>query len=220
VGTDGDDVLRGSEGNDTLQGLGGNDVLLGEGRNDLLDGGRGNDSLYGGDGDDQLVGRGGRDLLLGDNGADELRGGPGADRFAFLGNNRAEAFATSTVNATDRLLDFNPEQGDRLELYFSGNLNRSIRPRRLFNGGRVQGRNLATATTNAFADKNWQEAGDQQLRRNEAVAFALRRRAFIAINTGSRNFVADEDWIVEINLSAVPSADRFSGELAVADYFG
>jgi hypothetical protein len=219
VGTDGDDVLRGSEGNDDLQGAGGNDILFGLGGNDRLAGGAGNDTLYGGNGNDQILGQGGRDLLVGDAGADELRGGGGADRFVFLGNTRAEALSTSTASAADRLLDFNPARGDRIQLSLTGNLNQTTRPRRLFNGGRVQGPDLEQAASRAFADKNWRVAGNQRLRRNEAVAFAVRRRAFIVVNSGPRGFSPDTDLLVEINLSAVPRSDRFSGELAVTDYF-
>ena len=90
VGSQHDDVLRGSARPDDLQGWEGGDRILGYGGNDGLDGGQGNDFLQGGDGSDRLFGGDGLDRLVGhvldgpdwsadDGGADALVGGPGND---------------------------------------------------------------------------------------------------------------------------------------------
>ena len=143
TGGDGQDYLRGNEGDDSLSGGAGFDDLHGNQGNDTVDGGagddwvvggQGNDLLYGGDdasnnvvygnlGDDTCYGgagidwvRGGQgndslsagagdDLIWGDRGDDTIRGGAGADTFGIFG----EA-------GTDRILDFNAAEGDRIRV--------------------------------------------------------------------------------------------------------
>jgi Ca2+-binding RTX toxin-like protein len=98
AGTNGDDPsLRGTSGTDAISGRGGDDQLFGLAGNDLLDGGAGNDVLDGGPGSD---------LLFGGPGNDTLTGGDGADRF----------FLLSLPDRGDRLLDFNADEGDVLDL--------------------------------------------------------------------------------------------------------
>jgi Tol biopolymer transport system component len=83
VGTDGDDVLRGTELADVLVGLGGDDVLLAVPQvfsGDTLAGGTGNDALAGSDESDTLDGGPGNDLIRGGASFDLLTGGPGRDR--------------------------------------------------------------------------------------------------------------------------------------------
>ncbi|EFH11360.1 proprotein convertase P-domain-containing protein [Teichococcus cervicalis] len=82
-----DNRIIGHDAGSRLWGMGGDDVLIG---------GAGQDQLRGGEGDDWLEGGAGDD---------ELAGGAGADRFVF-GRHFGQ----------DRLLDFNPEEGDRLLL--------------------------------------------------------------------------------------------------------
>ncbi|MGO4906881.1 calcium-binding protein [Pseudorhodobacter sp. W20_MBD10_FR17] len=97
VGTDGNDLFRGTSAGDTFDGGAGNDLLFG--RNgadtlaggadqDLIDGGNGNDVLSGGadfdwlaggNGDDSIDGGGGRDILTGGAGDDTMLGGGGDD---------------------------------------------------------------------------------------------------------------------------------------------
>ena len=87
-------LVGGGDGNDTLGGLGGNDVVYG---------GAGNDTLSGGDGND---------LVMGGTGNDTLTGGLGADVFAWrLGDQ-----GTTGTPARDVITDFNPGQGDALDL--------------------------------------------------------------------------------------------------------
>jgi Ca2+-binding RTX toxin-like protein len=89
IGTSGDDLLGGGSGAQGLVGLAGDDTLRG---------GRGDDTVIGGEG---------RDRLSGGRGADVLSGGAGADRFVFNQN---------ALGATDRILDFDAREGDRIVL--------------------------------------------------------------------------------------------------------
>ncbi|HEV7769883.1 MAG TPA: calcium-binding protein [Solirubrobacterales bacterium] len=97
VGTDGDDMLRGTperdviwggDGDDEIYGSLGNDLLCGGPGADLIHGGRGNDEADGGAGDydrtigdlgdDKILGgAGGYDEVAGDLGIDIVNGGPG-----------------------------------------------------------------------------------------------------------------------------------------------
>ena len=88
------ELVGGGDGNDTLNGQGGNDVV------------------YGGAGNDTLSGGSGNDLLLGGSGNDTLTGGLGADVFAWrLGDQ-----GSTGTPARDVITDFNPGQGDALDL--------------------------------------------------------------------------------------------------------
>ncbi|WP_445251503.1 MULTISPECIES: hypothetical protein [unclassified Microcoleus] len=78
-----------------------------------MDGGDGNDTVRGGKGQDLLIGGNGDDFLCGDFGTDTLIGGSGADTFAF----RPEtASAAANPLLADRVVDFNPAEGDRIGL--------------------------------------------------------------------------------------------------------
>lgn len=77
VGTEDDDVLRGTAGVDVVAGLGGDDRLLGLDGADLLCGGSGSDVVRGGAGADSV-----HDLLTGRR-SQRLDGGPGADTLVF-----------------------------------------------------------------------------------------------------------------------------------------
>ena len=70
VGTEGDDVLKGTPEGDVIVALEGNDTVQGLG---------GGDALCGGDGDDTVVGGPGHDGIAVGRGADEGHGGPGMD---------------------------------------------------------------------------------------------------------------------------------------------
>jgi Ca2+-binding RTX toxin-like protein len=141
-GGGGADTLYGLWGDDALRGEAGDDRLVGGPGDDLLEGGAGSDTAYfhaavvadlaagtatGGDqvgsdrlaGIENLAGSGGDDRLAGDNrantligeqGADALEGRGGADRFVYYGTYE------SRPGAADRVLDFSPKQGDRLDL--------------------------------------------------------------------------------------------------------
>ena len=77
----------------------------------VLAGHRGRNRLIGSDGDDVLMGCSGRDVLIGGQGEDLLSGGDGADRFRFRQSDRH-----GQRPQTDTIVDFNPEEGDRLEI--------------------------------------------------------------------------------------------------------
>jgi glucose/arabinose dehydrogenase len=106
----GDDVAWGEFGDDLINGMEGDDSLVGGNGNDTLIGGDGNDNLRGGLLDDYLLGGTGNDALRGEQGADLLWGGAGADNFAF------GSFADSAPTEPDRILDFDPDEGDRIVL--------------------------------------------------------------------------------------------------------
>ena len=72
---------------------------------DILGGGPGADQVRGGQGDDLVIGGAGDDYVSGDRGSDTVQGGAGADLF--------HSFADAGV---DRVLDFNPAEGDRVML--------------------------------------------------------------------------------------------------------
>lgn len=102
-GRTGDDVLEGGAGDDRLWGEEGCDRLEGGAGRDMLDGGAGNDRLSGGAGGDSLQGGAGNDWLDGGSGNDRLMGDAGADTFVF-------------ARGQDRIMDFKPREGDRLQL--------------------------------------------------------------------------------------------------------
>jgi glucose/arabinose dehydrogenase len=79
VGLAGDDILSGLAGNDLICGGKGNDTLRGRARHDQLIGQKGNDKLYGQKGNDKLTGKVGRDTLTGGPGKDSHAAGPGRD---------------------------------------------------------------------------------------------------------------------------------------------
>ena len=70
VGTNDNDIIRGSFVDDVIVALGGNDIVYGM---------SGNDVICGGDGNDRLYGNSGNDILIGQEGFDRLDGGKGLD---------------------------------------------------------------------------------------------------------------------------------------------
>ncbi len=67
----------------------------------------GNNTLYGGSGNDTIDGKGGDDLIIGGTGSDILTGGAGDDLFIWL---------ESDSGAVDRILDFNDDSGDLIDV--------------------------------------------------------------------------------------------------------
>lgn len=67
------------------------------------------ENLYGGGGDDILIGGPADNRLAGEAGDDVLVGGAGADTFVFQPSDNPTYY-------TDTILDFNPAQGDRIDL--------------------------------------------------------------------------------------------------------
>ncbi len=118
-GNDGDDQIMGGKGDDKINGEKGNDLLNGEFGNDKIKGGSGydnisgetgNDSIEGGKGDDKLFGEQEDDFLDGGEGNDALDGSEGFDiMIGGLGND------TFICDPSDKIVDFNPNEGDQLE---------------------------------------------------------------------------------------------------------
>ena len=113
------DFLRGGRDSDSLFGGEGNDIINGNMGNDTADGGAGNDFVRGGQGNDSLIGGDGNDWLVGDFGTDTLTGGSGADTFIFRA---ATAVGATEVALADRIIDFNPGEGDRIGIVGAINL--------------------------------------------------------------------------------------------------
>ncbi|MBY5283043.1 transporter substrate-binding domain-containing protein, partial [Aphanizomenon flos-aquae CCAP 1446/1C] len=118
-GNNGKDIIRGGSGDDQISGGNdsdaitsgvGNDTIEGDGGNDLIQGDGGNDLIIGGANNDWLLGNDGNDILFGGTGDDLLNGGSGADVFYFSSDN--EGF--------DTIFDFNPDQGDKIQVSASG----------------------------------------------------------------------------------------------------
>ena len=137
----GDDFLRGEGGNDLIRGGDGFDDTHGNLGADTIHGGAGADWVVGGQGDDQLCGENDNDLVYGNLGADTLSGGIGDDTIRggqhgdildggegndFLsgdlgddvvtGGSGADTFNFFAGAGSDRVLDFNYLQGDRVRL--------------------------------------------------------------------------------------------------------
>lgn len=82
VGTQGDDVIRGTRRTDVIVARGGDDVVRGGGGADYLCLGTGDDVAAGGPGADLVMGGRGADRLTGGAGHDLIGGGPGRDTAA------------------------------------------------------------------------------------------------------------------------------------------
>lgn len=113
----GDDLVRGGDGNDKISGGGGNDKLSGGSGNDVLMGGDGRDVLFGGDGNDRLASGNGNDRLVDSTGNDAYSGGDGADTFVFGLTSRQ---AATNGTGRDQIRDFNPDEGDTLQITGEG----------------------------------------------------------------------------------------------------
>lgn len=107
-GGNGNDILDGGKGDDRIYAGNGDDRLSGRDGNDKLYGGNGNNTLSGHNGDDYLSGGSGDDILNGGMGMDMLIGGAGADTFLFE--------ASSAYDAVDKIQDFAPARGDKIDL--------------------------------------------------------------------------------------------------------
>jgi Ca2+-binding RTX toxin-like protein len=130
-----DDILIGGQGNDFLNGGDGNDQLFGHSNGDVLIGSQGfdfgEDILEGGNGNDLLNGNADNDILIGVNSSaalpgfgdeiDTLTGGTGADQFR-LGDSASVYYndlspLTAGLNNYALITDFNPNEGDRIQLH-------------------------------------------------------------------------------------------------------
>ena len=115
IGAEGDDFIDGSSGDDELIGGSGVDILLGAADNDILIGNTGNDQLEGEAGNDYLEGNEDNDWLSGGAGNDILIGGAGDD-IKYGGDGADVFFFESPKDGFDTILDFNPNQGDKIQV--------------------------------------------------------------------------------------------------------
>jgi Ca2+-binding RTX toxin-like protein len=196
--------------------------------NQTLQGGSGRDLLRGGDGDDTLVGRGGRDrllgfggndMLIGSKGGDGLTGSAGADRFVYSGRTQRAAFSQSLLANLDRIRDFSPAEGDRIQLDFDNNLTTPNLPRRLFNAGVQIGRSLQAAAESTYLDKNQARRGNQRLLANQAVFFEWRNRTYLSVNDSQTGFSARRDLLINVTPIAFNPGDAQAGVFSVGNYF-
>lgn len=97
-----------------IEGGAGDDHLVGRGRPEDIQGGPGNDTIEGRGGDDVIRGGRGRDVVEGGDGDDWLSGGRGDD--ILRGGRGADIFNTFAGSGTDEVLDFSPEEFDRVEV--------------------------------------------------------------------------------------------------------
>ncbi|MHA3960281.1 hypothetical protein [Synechococcus sp. LTW-G] len=129
-GEDYSEKINGSRGNDRISGGGGNDILLGGKDNDWINGNQGNDEIFGNLGDDTLLGGKDNDWINGNQGNDEIFGNLGDDTLfggqdndwidggagndSLHGGYGADTFHLSA--GIDVIQDFNPSDGDRIQL--------------------------------------------------------------------------------------------------------
>lgn len=149
------------------------------------------------------------------------------DIFTFSGVTKTQALRSSTLAGThyDRLIHFNPQEGDRIQLDFDGNLatvGPQERPGRLFNAGIQIEKTLKQAIKTAYADANLPRRGDQPLRRNQAVIFQHRKNFYLTVNNHRLGFQARNDLLVDLGRMTradFAPGDFHTGRLTVTDYF-
>lgn len=148
-------------------------------------------------------------------------------RFTFSGATKNQALRSSILvgNHYDRLINFDPRQGDRIQLDFDHNLattGRQERPTRLFNAGIQIEQTLHQAIAAAYADVNPHQKGDQRLKPNQATIFQYEKRFYLAVNNHRAGFQANGDLFVDLGqmtrANFVPG-DFHASSLAVSDYF-
>ncbi|MEG4280037.1 transporter substrate-binding domain-containing protein [Microcoleus sp. MON1_C1] len=145
------DTLEGNEGNDQLQGNAGHDQLKGNTGNDLLEGGLGNDTLEGNEENDWLVGDAGQDILTGGAGVDLLNGGDSADVFYF----------NAPSDGGDLILDFDPIQGDKIQISATGFNTKSLADFSVLAGTlEFKGQEIALIQNNGQTYNNFPNLGE------------------------------------------------------------
>ncbi|GAB4377644.1 MAG: hypothetical protein Kow00121_27690 [Elainellaceae cyanobacterium] len=225
-GGDDNDSIGGNDGNDSITGDNGNDTLLGGAGNDVLDGGVGDDLVIGNDGNDFLVGGLGNDTLDGGPGRDILVGGTGADIHIFSGPSRQAAFRSSTLRQRDRIIGFNQQEGDRIQLSSETDLDGNgipeysrLGPRQVFYAGKFQRGNIKKLAQSAFEDRDARRNGDQALKPFQAAFVQRRNKTFLIVNDNNKRFSLTNDLIVDMSGMQFKAGDLRDGRLAMADYF-
>jgi hypothetical protein len=158
-------------------------------------------------GNDTLDGKAGNDSLTGGLGADILTGGSGADRFIY--SNWSDSLFGSQTQ--DRIRDFNPEQGDRLNV--------GLIPNKVYNAGVITASNLTNAINSVFTDANRTTSGNQALGTNEAVFFSYGgtlKSNYLVVNDSTGTFNVGTDLF--INVTGLVG-NMVTGELTPSNYF-
>ncbi|OBQ04217.1 LamG-like jellyroll fold domain-containing protein [Anabaena sp. AL09] len=173
-----------------------NNTITGNAANNILNAGVGNDSVFGMEG---------TDTIFGGIGADTLTGGLGADRFVYFN------FNDSLLPAPDRIIDFNPGQGDRIVL--------NSQPTALFNAGIFSTATYSTlnaAAITAYQDANPNLAGTQPLAVNQAVFFGWNGGTYLSVNDSLAAFNSSSDLL--INVTGI-TGTLATGLLTINNYF-
>lgn len=200
--------------------------LVGGNQNDVIDlsqgsrstAGQKNDVITGGAGNDVVLAGAGNDILVGGSGADTLTGGVGAERFVFSGDTKRTALRNSTVRSTDRITDFQFNQGDRFQLDFDNNLSSMELPKRLLNAGRRRG-GLRKAVQSVYEDRNLKQRGQQTLRSDQAAFFSTRGKTYLTVNDGRRGFSARNDLVADVTGIQFNAGDLSKLSLTIPNYF-
>ncbi|PLZ12320.1 hypothetical protein CBP27_16010 [Fischerella thermalis WC542] len=152
--------------------------------------------------------------------ADILTGGSDADKFLYAGRNQQETFAQSTVNAPDQITNFNPIEGDRIQIDKDGKLSTQERLKgaNLYNAGLVKGNNLSAAIQAAYKDKDQQTQGDQVLNKDESVLFKWRGGTYLAMNDQNKSFDPNTDFVLNVSGIKMPGKDIVAGVLRAKNY--
>lgn len=123
IGGDGSDVIYGNLGSDIIYGNTGQDMLYGGLGADRVFGGKDDDAVYGNIGEDAIYGNQGNDILVGGRDNDTLYGGQGFDVLIggqgndiLIGGLGPDRFVFGPGSGADQIVDFNPGEGDRLDL--------------------------------------------------------------------------------------------------------
>jgi hypothetical protein len=134
-----------------------------------------------------LISSVGNDTLSGGVGSDTITGGIGADRFVYTN------FNNSLTPAPDRIIDFNPGQGDRIVV--------NSLPTALFNTGILSTATYSTlnaAAIAAYQDANPNIAGTQSLAANQAVFFGWNGGNYLSVNDSIAAFNSSSDLLINV----------------------
>jgi len=159
-----------------------------------------------------------RNTLVGTSEPDRLTGTSASDRFIYAGTTKAAALAQSTFKATDRILRFDANAGDRISLDFDADLTTVDLPKKLFNAGEQSG-SFEQALRSAFADKDQAAPGKQRLAADEAVLLRWQGKSFLGVNDNQSNFSRNRDLIVNVTGIKMMPGDANAETLSVTHYF-
>ena len=184
---------------------GGVTILDNQGSGTILndDGLAGGLTLTGTSSNDILTGASTDDTLTGLAGADNLDGQGGADKFVY------NTFTDSLLGGLDVIRNFNPGEGDRLDL--------TTLPSSVFYVGSVASSISASAVQAAYTAAD----GGTGLTANEGVFFVIgsgrTARLYLSVNDGTASFDQGNDLVVDV--TRMTGAPTTIGGLTVGNYF-